>query len=91
VIVGIIILSGLLTALYYLPIVVRGWFLPAKVSEPVVGTSFNGAQAEEAPKKLELSWWLLAPTLVLGLGTLICGIYVNWLLRVITKIVNFYF
>jgi multicomponent Na+:H+ antiporter subunit D len=91
VIVGIIILSGLLTALYYLPIIVRGWFLPAKVSEPVVETSFNGAQVEESPGKLELSGWLLAPTLVLGLATLVFGIYVNWPMGIITKIVNFYF
>ena len=62
---GILVLSSLLNAAYFLPPVIRGWMAP------------RNAEWEEhaAPSRLETHWMLLAPTLVTAALSVLAGVF----------------
>ncbi|MBS3967119.1 MAG: monovalent cation/H+ antiporter subunit D family protein [Truepera sp.] len=61
-IVGLLVLSGLLNAAYFLPVVYRAWFMPPK-------PEFPAATGQDAP------WRMLVPTLATGLLSLLLGLF----------------
>lgn len=65
-IIGFLLLSSLLNALYYGPIIFRGWFgVPNENEDP----SMTGKRSDD-PR-----WVMLAPIIILALGTLVFGIF----------------
>jgi multicomponent Na+:H+ antiporter subunit D len=69
-IVGVLVVSSLLNAAYFLPIVARAWFRPpedAGADQPVPVTV-----AVRAP---ELGAWLLLPPVATGLSVLVLGLF----------------
>jgi len=58
---GLLVLSGLLNAAYFLPVIYRAWFLPPRQEFPAAG-------------QLEAPWTLLLPTLVTGALSLLLGL-----------------
>jgi multicomponent Na+:H+ antiporter subunit D len=65
-IIGFLLFSSLLNALYYGPIIFRGWFgVPGEDEDP----SMQGRKSDD-PR-----WVMLAPLLLLALGTLVFGIF----------------
>jgi multicomponent Na+:H+ antiporter subunit D len=65
-IIGFLLLSSLLNALYYGPIIFRGWFGAPGEDED---TSMQGRKSDD-PR-----WVMLAPLLLLAIGTLVFGIF----------------
>jgi len=61
-IVGLLVISGLLNAAYFLPVVYRAWFMPPK-------QEFPAATGQDAP------WRMLVPTLATGLLSLLLGLF----------------
>ncbi len=69
----IIIISSLLNAIYYLPIIINSFF-----HQPI----------QELDKVKEVSSRLYLPVILLGTGCLLLGLEVRWPLVIINKIVN---
>ncbi|MFZ5589340.1 MAG: complex I subunit 5 family protein [Pseudomonadota bacterium] len=63
---GVLALSSLLNAAYFLPILYRAWFLPPAQPWP-----------EKRRARLETGAWLLLPTLATALLTLLTGLFAN--------------
>ncbi len=98
-VVGAIIFSGLLNIIYYAPILIRAWFGgPAPEPAPgqgeahghvAVATANDGGHSNpDLGERAEPSWLMLGPVMVLGLGTLIAGIYVRVPYQLITDAVG---
>ncbi len=99
-IVGAIVLSGLLNIVYYAPILIRGWFGgeepeaahgQSEAHGHVAVATANDGGHPAAAGKVEPSWLMLAPVMILGAGTLIFGIYVKVPLALINDVVRMYF
>jgi multicomponent Na+:H+ antiporter subunit D len=78
VIIGILILSSLLTAIYYGPIVMDAWF----GSCPQDPHDHNPPQ-ELAIKRCDPSWVMMMPIIILIMGTVILALYAEWPLKLI--------
>lgn len=83
VIIGVLILSSLLTAIYYGPIVMDGWF----GSCPQDPHDHHPAQ-EMAIQKCDPSWIMLLPIFVLVISMIVFAIYSQWPMRLIGLAVN---
>ena len=76
-IIGTLILSSLMNAIYYGPIMIRAWF----GNEPVAETAHHslahdGGHSEHEPVKREdPPWLMMAPIVILAAGVLIFGIF----------------
>ncbi len=101
-IVGAIVLSGLLNIVYYAPILIRAWFGGPSTETAhgqgeahghvaVVTANDGGHPSPEPGKWSEPSWLMWAPVMLLGLGTLIFGLYVRVPLELISDVVRIYF
>ncbi|WP_185265542.1 complex I subunit 5 family protein [Halopseudomonas xiamenensis] len=65
----VLVLSGLLNAAYFLPLIYRGWFATPKAPWPAAATARAGR-----PGWRETHWMLLAPTLFTAALALLAGI-----------------
>jgi multicomponent Na+:H+ antiporter subunit D len=97
-IVGALIISSLLNAVYYGPILIGGWFgaSPDQAKDkPEPHGSHDGYKVhheEEKPlRKVDPSLIMLAPMLFLAVGTLFFGIFPSWPLSLASSIVKIYF
>lgn len=66
--IGVFVLSGLLNAAYFLPVVYRMWFLPQRLPWPHPQTLSN---------KLETHWMLLSPPLFTMLLLVLMGLFAS--------------
>jgi len=85
--IGMIVLSGLLNALYFGPIIINGWF-----GEKKKASAHHGH--EDKVEKIafnEPSWVMLTPMFLLGISTFLFGIYIKIPLRLVEKVVSYYF
>lgn len=73
-----LLISALLNAIYYGPIMIRGWF-------------GNHDSHQEEVKREDPAWPMLVPLILLGLGTLVFGIFVNLPLGLAEVVSKFYF
>lgn len=70
-VVVVLLISSLLNAAYFLPLVYRGWFgLPAAKWSSQEG----GQSSQTATRQLEIHWMLMAPTLFTAALTLLVGV-----------------
>jgi multicomponent Na+:H+ antiporter subunit D len=102
-IIGALLLSSLLNAVYYGPIVIRAWFGPglahgAHEAMPAHATAHDGGEEEikhdkENAKKQtdDPSWIMLAPLLILAIGTLFFGVFPGLPLGLAKGVASFYF
>jgi len=103
--IGIIVallVSSLLNAVYYGPIVIRAWFDRSAVHEvhgpiPVRVTANDGGEEEighaesgQEKKTDDPSWIMLAPLMILAAGTLIFGLFPGFPLSLAKSIASFY-
>jgi multicomponent Na+:H+ antiporter subunit D len=70
-VVGVLVVSSLLNAAYFLPILHAAWFKPLS-RQPAQGARLGADGSLEAP------WTLLLPTLVTGLFALAAGVFAGW-------------
>jgi multicomponent Na+:H+ antiporter subunit D len=66
-VIGVLVLSSLLNAGYFLPILYRAWFKPQRGEWP----------AEHNFGRLETHWMLLLPPVITGIFSLLLGIFAN--------------
>ncbi|MEW6188773.1 MAG: proton-conducting transporter membrane subunit [Actinomycetota bacterium] len=89
-VVGFLLLSSLLNAVYYGPIVIRAWFgVEHGGHNPGHGHSRHEEHVEV--KREDPSWLMLVPLFVLALGTLIFGIYPQFPLNLAKALAHIYF
>lgn len=88
VIIGMIVLSGLLNAIYFGPIIINGWF-GGKKKETVHDE--HGHSEEERYVLQEPSWLMMSPMMFLGIMTLLLGIYIKYPLQLVNMVVKLYF
>jgi len=76
-IIGTLILSSLMNAIYYGPIMIKAWFGDEVRAETAHGSlAHDGGHSKQAPVKSEDPHWLmLAPIVILAAGVLIFGIF----------------
>lgn len=75
-IIGFLLLSSLLNALYYGPVIVRGWLgVPGGANSAALNSSHNNHFSLPGKKSDDPSWVMLAPLFILALSTLAFGIF----------------
>ncbi|MEW5802249.1 MAG: proton-conducting transporter membrane subunit [bacterium] len=74
VIIGSLILSSILNAIYYGPVIIDGWFGKVQGGEPASGHVHQNPQAG-ARKIIDPNWTMLLPMLVLTLGIIFFAIF----------------
>lgn len=86
----VLIISGILNAAYFLPLVYRGWFLPPDKNWPV--ENFSSGQRISLKLTREAHWMLLIPALFTALLSLLAGIFagtdispLNWAQLIIDR------
>lgn len=90
-IVGFLLLSSLLNAVYYGPIIVRGWFnVPEGGSNPGLTNSADGP-SNTGKKNDDPGGMMLVPLFILALGTVIFGIFPQLAVGMAETVVKFYF
>jgi multicomponent Na+:H+ antiporter subunit D len=92
VIVGFLLLSSLLNALYYGPIIVRGWFGSREGggnADPTDSHSSHSSMSGE--RSDDPKWVMLVPLFILALGTLVFGIYSQFAVGLGEAVVRLYF
>lgn len=87
--VGALLLSSLLNAVYYGPILIRGWFGPTH-GDPH-SEAAHDASHQEPVVRTEAPWSMTAPMLLLTAGTIIFGIYPQPLFHLTQLIATKYF
>lgn len=93
VVIGSIVLSGLLNAVYYGPIILNGWF-GGKEPKPAHGHGHDDHQKEEIVEKVRLkepSWVMVSPMLILSASTLALGIFVKYPLYLVNLVIKMIF
>lgn len=91
-IVGCLLLSSLLNAVYYGPIIVRGWFsMPPEDSNAVPAKSQNSNPSMPGEKNDDPPRMMLFPLIFLASGTLIFGIFPQLAVGLAEVVVRFYF
>lgn len=94
-IIGALLLSSLLNAVYYGPIVIRAWFGAelahgAHGAAPAHATAHDGGEVEKK-KTDDPSWIMLTPMFILAIGTLFFGIFPGLPLGLARGVAGFYF
>jgi len=90
-IVGFLLLSSLLNAVYYGPIIVRGWFNVSEGDNNPVPTNSNDFPSNAGKKNDDPSGIMLVPLFILALGTVIFGIFPQLAVGMAEIVVRFYF
>jgi multicomponent Na+:H+ antiporter subunit D len=92
-IVGFLLLSSLLNAIYYGPIIYRGWFSPPPGgnSNTVLANSQNCHPSNAGKKNDDPRGAMLVPLSILALCTVIFGIYPQFAVGLAEIVVGFYF
>jgi multicomponent Na+:H+ antiporter subunit D len=86
--VGALLLSSLLNAVYYGPILVRGWFGSSR------GEAGHGDAADDHSEpvvRTEAHWRMVIPMLLLSAGTIVFGVYPQPLFHLTQLIASAYF
>lgn len=78
-----LLISSLLNAMYYGPIVIRAWFKETSHFS-------HSHNSEEKVKKKDPAWEMLIPVLILTLGILIFGLYPKYPLFLARKVAQIY-
>ena len=89
---GFLLLSSLLNALYYGPIIVRGWLgVPGENINTNLNNSHSSHVSMSGNRSDDPSWVMLAPLFILALGTLAFGIFPQLAVGLAEMVERFYF
>jgi multicomponent Na+:H+ antiporter subunit D len=91
-IVGFLLFSSLLNAIYYGPIIVRGWFGSREGEGNADPADSHGSHHSMAGKRSDdPQWVMLVPLFILALATLVFGIYPKFAVGLGEAVVRLYF
>lgn len=93
VIIGFLLLSSLLNAIYYGPIIVRGWLgVPGRNNNnAVMNNSHSRHPSIPGKSSDDPRWVMLAPLFTLAIGTLFFGIFPQFAVGLAERVAGFYF
>lgn len=90
-IVGFLLLSSLLNAVYYGPIIVRGWFNVSDGDNNPGPTNSDDCPSNPGKKNDDPGGMMLVPLFILALGTVVFGIFPQLSVGLAEIVVKFYF